>query len=89
MNGYTNGTAENSEVKAVPPLATSPRLDQAPAKPAIKDAKSSESRVKHSISWQDFHGKELYTVVEYEPSEHDDIEQDHSPTKQKSCCVIS
>lgn len=41
----------------------------APAKPALKGSVGERgSALRRNISWRDFHGEEIHTVVEYEPS---------------------
>lgn len=88
MSGEPNGQ-ENVVVPAnhdpLPPI----RLDAQPSKSAIRTPSSLDSeRIKRNISWQDFHGKELYTVIEYEPSETDDSDGADGG-EMKKCCVLS
>lgn len=44
--------------------------------------------MKKILTWQDFHGKDLTTVVEYEPSEGASTE-DEEEYEQSKCCTIS
>ncbi|KAF8072504.1 hypothetical protein HT031_000163 [Scenedesmus sp. PABB004] len=47
-----------------------------------------EERLKRTVSWHDFQGKELHTVREFVPSEHDDDELLCQPEEKGACCVI-
>ncbi|WIA08299.1 hypothetical protein OEZ85_007742 [Tetradesmus obliquus] len=57
-------------------------------KSILKSADTAELKLKRSVSWHDFSGKELHTVREFTPSEHDDEELLVEPEKKGACCVI-
>lgn len=44
---------------------------------------------KRGVSWQDFHGKDLTQVREFEPSEQSDTDDEGVERKPGCCCVVS
>lgn len=86
LHSFSEGDIDKDTCKDVIKLEISP---QKSILKAVTDTSPLESS-RHSVSWLDFHGKELHQVVEFEPSEHDEKEYIQPPPKKESaCCVIS
>lgn len=83
-----DGAATLSPTSVIPK-----RLVHTPSKSILKSPKpednprtTSAEEYRRNISWQDFHGKELTQVVEFEPSEHPD--SDYDDLEERACCAI-
>lgn len=50
---------------------------------------AAEDTPKRGVSWQDFHGKELTQVREFEPSEQSDTDDEEGGRSKGCCCVVS
>lgn len=95
-NGKTSIPAETIE-KCSTAEVVEDQFGEEPATRKKSILKSSNSdpiqdngdRLKRTVSWHDFEGKELHTVREFVPSEHDDDEFLYNePEKKGGCCVI-
>jgi len=71
------------ETKTVPPVVRQKSILKNGSTPADSD------RLKRAVSWQDFQGKELHQVREFEPSEHGSDDEPSEEKKDGACCVIS
>eukprot|EP00195_Chlamydomonas_chlamydogama_P005608 CAMPEP_0202899450 /NCGR_PEP_ID=MMETSP1392-20130828/7674_1 /ASSEMBLY_ACC=CAM_ASM_000868 /TAXON_ID=225041 /ORGANISM="Chlamydomonas chlamydogama, Strain SAG 11-48b" /LENGTH=93 /DNA_ID=CAMNT_0049585629 /DNA_START=273 /DNA_END=554 /DNA_ORIENTATION=+ len=91
------GLGENNVAENVdgPPSDKEQRIEVQPVRSILKLQKqqgeaglNDSERMKRNISWQDFHGKELTMVHEFEPSESVYSDDEEIP-QGKACCIIS